>query len=72
MTTSPDILAAAEKIYDGFPSFYYYDRWTNIEAIAAAIAAERERCAKIAEDMQKDTDNQWTWPRNIAEAIRKG
>ena len=48
MTTPPDILAAAEAAYLNPCSISGTDR-DFIQSIAAAIEAERERCARIAE-----------------------
>ncbi len=45
------ILAAAAACYDDLPIVYY--GWSDVdghEAIARVILAERQRCAKIADD----------------------
>lgn len=49
MTTIPDdIMAAARTVADGEVNFGSYE--VNALAIARAILAERERCAKVAQD----------------------
>jgi hypothetical protein len=43
------------------------------QQLAAATAAERERCARVAENIKPAPDAIWTCiPRLIATAIRKG
>lgn len=53
----------------------YYEAAEEIERLRTKLAAERERCATIAEGLPRlprDTDSPWAWPRDIAAAIRKG
>lgn len=61
-----DILAAAEKALG--PALIYNLRGEYISSIAEALMAERERCAKIAESMDKDGRS--NWGGFIARAIR--
>lgn len=41
------------------------------QLVVQAVAAERERCARIAEDMAGTVSATWTYPQAIATAIRE-
>lgn len=57
-----DVMAAARVVFAGLSSDVSPDTQSDVEAIARALLAERERCAQIA--------LQWDHRGDIAQAIR--
>ena len=57
--------------------FVLADHMSDLEReLAEAVAAERERCAKVCDEMEKSADGtdccKWPTPSDCAYAIRKG
>lgn len=63
-----DIWDATGRVLDG----YLYSPMSADEAIARAIMAEREACARIAEDADDTGIHQWGEDRNSVVAQRAG
>lgn len=75
MTVADEIVATLSKMIGGpFCSRDDALRYTHTairEAVRAAIAAEREACAKIADDHEKAAIDQcWLTAKSIASVIR--
>ena len=65
-----DILSIAKRSVIGVEGFL--DSTVGVEAVAKALMAERERCAKVVERMLRFADTTSNSDEAIAAAIRRG